>query len=196
VYMPHAQFIPFWRDTTVRSLSVVIRSEHDAAAAAAAVRARVRELDPNLAVAAVQPMERVLARAVAPRRLQMQLLAVFAAVALALALVGTYGVLAYHITERTREFGVRMALGATGGDIVHMVVREGMAPAIAGVLIGLAGAAVLTRVLTTLLFETEPLDPVAFGGTAALLLGTALAACLVPARRATRVDPCTALRAE
>ena len=196
VYMPHAQFIPFWRDTTVRSLSVVIRADGDPEAVAAAARARVRELDPNLAVAAVTPMVQVLARAVAPRRLQAQLVAVFAGIALALALVGTYGVLAYHITERTREFGVRMALGARAGQIMRMVVRQGMAPAVAGVLVGLAGAAALTRVLGTLLFETEPLDPVAFGGTAAALLAAALAACLVPAHRATRVDASAALRAE
>jgi putative ABC transport system permease protein len=196
VYMPHAQFIPFWRDTTVRSLSVVIRSEGDPEATAAAVRARIRELDRDLAVAAVRPMESVLARAVAPRRLQMQLLAAFAGIALVLALVGTYGVLAYHITERTREFGVRMALGAKADDIRRMVVREGMAPAIAGVLVGLGGAAALSRLLMTLLFETEPLDPIAFGGAAAALLLAALAACLLPARRATRVDPGTALRAE
>ena len=196
VYMPHAQFVPFWRDTTVRSLSVVIRSDRDAGAVASAVRARVRELDPDLAVAQVRPMDAVLARSLAAERLQVQLLAVFAAIALVLAVVGTYGVLAYQITERTREFGVRMALGAKATDIVRMVVRQGMAPAVAGVLLGLAGAAAATRLLETLLFETEPLDPVAFGGTAAVLLAAALAACLLPARRATRVDPSTALRTE
>jgi putative ABC transport system permease protein len=196
VYMPHAQFVPFWRDTTARSLSVVIRSDRDAGAIASAVRARVRELDPDLAVAQVRPMDAVLARSLAAERLQVQLLAVFAAIALVLAVVGTYGVLAYQITERTREFGVRMALGAKAADIVRMVVRQGMAPAAAGVLLGIGGAAAATRLLETLLFETEPLDPVAFGGTAAVLLAAALAACLLPARRATRVDPSTALRAE
>jgi ABC-type antimicrobial peptide transport system permease subunit len=133
---------------------------------------------------------------VAERRLHTLLLAFFAAVALVLAVVGTYGVLAYQITERTQEFGVRMALGARAGDILRMVLRQGMAPAIAGVLIGLGGAALLTRLLTALLYETEPLEPITFVATAAALLTAALVACVVPARRATRVDPTTALRAE
>jgi putative ABC transport system permease protein len=126
----------------------------------------------------------------------MQLLSAFAAIAFVLAVVGTYGVLAYQITERTREFGVRMALGAKAGDILRMVVRDGMQPAVAGVLVGLGGAALLTRVLASLLFETEPFDPVTFAGTSAVLLCAAFVACCVPARRATRVDPSTALRAE
>ena len=126
----------------------------------------------------------------------MLLLTTFAAIALVLASVGTYGVLAYQITERTREFGVRMALGARAADILRMVIREGMTPAIAGVLIGLGGATLLTRLLGSLLFETEPLDATTFAGTATVLLLAALTACCVPARRATRVDPSTALRTE
>jgi putative ABC transport system permease protein len=124
------------------------------------------------------------------------LLSVFAAIALVLAAVGTYGVLSYQIAERTCELGVRMALGARAGDILRMVLRHGMAPALAGVVAGLCGAAVLARLLSSLLFETEPLDPATFAATAATLLGAALAACWVPARRATRVDPSTALRAD
>ena len=141
-------------------------------------------------------LEEVVARSVAERRLQMLLLAVFAAIALVLAAVGTYGVLAYQIAERTREFGVRMAVGARAGDILRMVLRQGMAPAVAGVAAGLCGAALLARLLSTLLFETTPLDPATFGATAATLLAAALVACWLPARRATRVDPSTALRAE
>lgn len=196
VYIPHAQFIPFWPDTTVRSLAVVIRSASGAQAAVSAVRARVRELDPNLALARVRTMDAVLDRAVAAERLPAQLLAIFAAIALVLAVVGTYGVLAYQINERTREFGVRVALGARSDEIVRMVVRDGMTPAIAGVLIGIGCAAALTRVLTTLLFETEPLDIVTFATTSGVLLAAALAACCVPAGRAARVDPATALRAD
>jgi putative ABC transport system permease protein len=196
VYMPHAQFRPFWRDTTLRTFTVVVRSEADAASVAGVLRQQVRALDPNMPISAVLTMEAVVAESVAERRLHMLLLSTFAAIALILSVVGTYGVLAYQITERTQEFGVRMALGARAGDILAMVIRDGMMPAVAGVVIGLAGATLVTRLLSSLLFETTPLEPVTFAGTAGLLLLAALVACCVPARRATRVDPSTALRAE
>jgi putative ABC transport system permease protein len=196
IYMPHAQFKPFWQDATLRTFTLAIRSAGDPAALTSVVRQQVRTLDPNLPLSMVITMEDVVARSVAERRLHMLLIGFFAAVALVLAVVGTYGVLAYQINERTREFGVRMALGARAGDIVRMVLRQGMAPAIAGVFIGLGGATLVTRLLSTLLFETEPLDTVTFAGTTAILLTAALVACCVPARRATRVDPSTALRAE
>jgi putative ABC transport system permease protein len=196
IYMPHAQFRPFWRDTTLRTFTIVVRAAGDPGAMTAAVRQQVRQLDSNLPISTVITMEEVVSRSVAERRLHMLLLGFFAAVALVLAIVGTYGVLAYQITERTREFGVRMALGARAGDILRMVLRPGMAPALAGVGIGLAGAALMTRLLATLLFNTQPLDPATFAGTAIALLAAALLACCVPARRATRVAPSTALRAE
>jgi putative ABC transport system permease protein len=196
VYMPHAQFQPFWRDTTLRTFTVVVRSEADAASVAGVIRQQVRALDSTLPISSVLTMDAVIAESVAERRLHMLLLSTFAGIALILAVVGTYGVLAYQITERTREFGVRMALGAKSGDILAMVIREGMMPAVAGVAIGLVGATLVTRVLASLLFETEPLDAVTFAGTAGVLLAAALVACCVPARRATRVDPSTALRAE
>jgi putative ABC transport system permease protein len=141
-------------------------------------------------------MEEVVERSVAQRRLNVIVLGTFAAIALVLALIGTYGVLAYQISERTREFAIRLALGASARDIVRTVLGEGMAPAVAGVAIGLAAAAAVTRAMTSLLFETAPLDPVIFAGVAGLLLTAALVACVVPARRATRVDPAIALRAE
>jgi putative ABC transport system permease protein len=196
VYMPHAQFKPFWRDTTLRTFTVVVRSEADAASVGGVVRQQVRALDPNMPISAVLTMDDVVAQSVAERRLHMLLLSTFAAIALILAVVGTYGVLAYQITERTQEFGVRMALGANAGNILAMVIRDGMVPALAGVVVGLVGATLVTRLLSSLLFETEPLDPVTFAGTAGVLLLAALVACCVPARRATRVDPSTALRAE
>jgi putative ABC transport system permease protein len=173
-----------------------VKTAADPAQATAIVRQQVRALDPNLPISTVLTMEEVVARSVAERRLHMLLLGTFAAIAVILAVVGTYGVLAYQITERTREFGVRMALGAKAGDIVRMVVRQGMMPALAGVVIGLAGATLMTRLLASLLFETEPLDPATFAATAAFVLCAALIACCVPARRATQVDPSTALRAE
>ena len=196
LYMPHAQFKPFWRDTTLRTFTVVVRSAADAASVAGVLRQQVRALDSNMPISSVLTMGDVLAQSVAERRLHMLLLSTFAGIALVLAVVGTYGVLAYQITERTQEFGVRMALGARAGDILAMVIREGMMPAVAGVVIGLAGATMVTRLLSSLLFETAPLDPITFAGTAAVLLTAALVACCVPARRATRVDPSTALRAE
>ena len=197
VYLPHAQFTPFWRDTTMRSFSIAIRAASgDPLALASTVRARVRELDANLPISQVRTMASVVERSVAAPRLHMLLLTVFGVIALVLASVGTYGVLAYQITERTREFGVRMALGAKASDILRMVLREGMTPAVAGVLIGLGGAAMVTRLLASLLFETPPLDAAIFAGTAGMLLFAAFIACVVPARHATRVDPSTALRAE
>jgi predicted permease len=196
MYLPHTQFRPFWRDSTLRTFSIVVRATGDAGSVTGVVRQHVRALDPNLPISQVITMQEVVSRSVAERRLNMLLLAFFAAVALVLAVVGTYGVLAYQITERTREFGVRMALGASRGEILRMVVRQGMMPAATGVLIGLVGAAMATRLLTSLLFETRPVDQATFGGAAALLLTAALIACCVPARRATRVDPSTALRAE
>jgi predicted permease len=196
VYMPHSQFTPFWRDTTLRTFTITVKTVGDPAQAAPTVRQQVRALDPDLPVSTVITMEDVVARSVAERRLHMLLLGTFALIAVILAVVGTYGVLAYQITERTREFGVRMALGAKAGDILRMVIRQGMMPALAGVVIGLAGATLVTRLLTSLLFETEPLDPTTFAATAALVLTAALIACCLPARRATQVDPSTALRVE
>jgi predicted permease len=196
IYIPHSQFKPFWRDSTMRTLTIVVRTEGDPALATDVVRRQVRAIDPNLPISTVITMDEVFSRSVAEPRVHMFLLGFFAAVALVLAMVGTYSVLAYHTTERTREFGVRMALGAHRREIVRMVIRQGMTPAIGGVLIGVVGAAAITRVLSTLLFETEPLDVATFAATASILLGVALAACCVPARRATRVDPSIALRAE
>jgi putative ABC transport system permease protein len=192
VFLPHAQFVPFWKDTTVRAFSIAVRTSGDPLAIASAARGRIRELDRDLPISQVMTLDDVVDRAVAPQRLQMLLLTFFATVALVLAAIGTYGVLAYQITE----FGVRMALGARSGDILRMVLRQGMMPAIAGVLIGLGSAALLTRLLSSLLFETPPTDAATFAATAASLLAAALLACVMPARRATRVDPSLALRAE
>jgi putative ABC transport system permease protein len=196
IYVPHSQFRPFWRDTTLRTFTIAVKTSGDPALAAPLVRQHVGALDAGLPVSTVITMEEVVSRSVAERRLHMLLLSTFAAIALVLAVVGTYGVLAYQITERTREFGVRMALGATAGDILRMVIRDGMTPAAVGVLVGLGGAALVTRLLSSLLFEIEPVDIATFAATAGLLLLAALVACCVPARRATRVDPSSALRAE
>ncbi len=176
--------------------TLLVRGEAPAEATLAGVREAVRRVDPQQPLFNIRPMSADVAASLAPRRVIAQALSAFAVNAVGLALLGIYAVVAYQAGERTREFGVRLALGAKGSDILRMVVRQGMTPAFAGMFIGLAGAAVLTRVLTTLLFETEPLDPPTFVVTAAVLLAAAFAACCIPARRATRVDPSTALRAE
>jgi putative ABC transport system permease protein len=196
VYMPHSQFRPFWQDSTLRAFTVVVRSTVEPTALVAAVRRHVRELDANIPIAAITTMDDVVEHSVAERRLTVILLGTFAAIALMLALIGTHGVLAYQISERTREFGIRLALGASARDVMRSVLGQGMAPAVAGVAVGLAVSAAVMRAMTSLLFETAPVDPLIFAGVAVLLLGAALAACVVPARRAMQVDPAIALRAE
>jgi putative ABC transport system permease protein len=141
-------------------------------------------------------MDQVIAESVAQRRFAMLLLAAFAGLALLLALVGIYGVMAYSVTERTHEIGIRSALGATRRQILELVLGQAMVFTAAGIGLGLLGAAALTRLLATLLFEVKPIDAVTFASVAVLLAFVALLACLIPARRAARVDPMVALRYE
>ena len=141
-------------------------------------------------------METLLAGARGPARALSILIAMFAAVALLLAAVGIYGVMTYLVAQRTREIGIRMALGASARTVVAMVVGRGLALTLAATLLGMAGAAALTRTLATLLFGVGPLDPLTFAAAAALLGGVALLACYLPARRAARVDPVVALAEE
>ena len=189
VYLPHMQ-IP------VNGLSIVVRATAKPEGLAGAVRAKVREIDPDLPVTKVMTMEDVVAESVWQPRIYSILFAVFATVALLLATVGIYGVMSYTVTARTREFGLRMALGAQSIDLLRLIVGQGMRLALFGVVIGLAGAFALTRLLKNLLFEVKATDPLTFFAIAGLLTLVTLAACWVPARRATKVDPMIALRYE
>ena len=178
------------------TMTLAVRTAGGAAAVISPVRTILRELDPDLALANVQTMDEVVSRSVAQRRLTMVLLAIFAGSALLLAAVGIYGVIAYSVTQRTQEIGIRLALGAQQGDVLRMIVGQAAALAAAGILLGAAGAALLTRLMTDLLFGVQPFDPLTFGAVAAVLAAVALLASYVPGRRATQVDPVVALRAE
>ncbi len=163
---------------------------------AQAVRREIQRMDADLPVFNVRTMDHYAERAMIPRRFPMLLLAIFAAVALVLAAIGVYGVMSYSVTQRTHEMGIRIALGAGGADIGRLVVGHGFKLACAGVLLGLAGAFALTRLLSTLLFGIEPTDALTFLLVSVLLIAIAGFASYLPARRATSVDPMIALRQE
>jgi len=191
VYAPYAQGAE-----GQLSMFLVVRAERDPLALIAPVREQVRRIDPDQAVAAVSTFEARVARSVAQPRLQTMLLASFAAAAVLLAAIGIYGVMAVVVAQRTKEIGIRMALGAVRRDVLALVVRQGFALAAVGLALGVIGALALTRVLRSLLFSVSATDPTVFFGIVALLAGVALVACYLPARRAARVDPMIALRHE
>jgi putative ABC transport system permease protein len=188
-YLPYLQF-------PTRGLGVVVRSAQEPERLTAAVRRAVLSVDAEQPVYNVRTLAEVRAASYAPETFNLTLLSVFACVALVLAAVGLYGVMSYAVEQRTREIGVRMALGARAADVLRMVARQGMKLALAGLALGLAGALVLTRVMQSLLFGVTATDPLTFVCVSLLLAAVALLACLVPARRATKVDPMAALRYE
>jgi len=177
-------------------LTLLVRGSGDPAALTASIRAEVKALDAELPVSNVQKMDDMIADSLAQTRFSMTLLAVFAGVALALATVGVYGVMAFAVTQRTHEFGVRVALGARQADVLKLVLSHALKLALLGVAIGLAASFVLTSLLSTLLFGVTASDPYTFATVALLLSFVTLAASWIPARRATRVDPMVALRCE
>lgn len=179
-----------------RTATVVVRTTGAPREAVAAVRAELAALDPGLPIFGVATGDELVARSAGDRRIILALLAVFALVTVLLAATGTWGIVAYAVAERRRELGLRMALGAEAGRILGVVLGRSVALAVVGVAVGLAGAWLTSRFLTAFLFETSALDPIAYVGGAALLLTVVLLASWLPARRATRVDPCEALRAE
>jgi len=178
------------------AMSFVLRVTGEPAGLISAVRAVVAEVEPNQALHNVMTMEQRLANTTTSRRLNTALLGSFAAVALLLAVVGIYGVMSYAVTQRTREIGMRMALGARPGNVMRFVMGQGMCVVLIGAGIGLVGALALARVLRNLLFEVAPTDPATFACVTLLLATVALLACYIPARRAARIDPMVALRQE
>jgi putative ABC transport system permease protein len=179
-----------------RMLHLMVRTQAEPTSVAPAVRAAVRATDPGLPVDDVIPMTRVVEEALGGPRFAARVFGAFAVVAALLAALGLYGRLAYSVTRRTREIGVRMALGARPVDVGRLVLREGMAVAWLGIAIGLAAALAGTRVLRALLYGVDPVDPLTFVAVSVLLASVALAACLLPIRRANGVNPVDALRAE
>jgi putative ABC transport system permease protein len=188
LFIPHAQHAGLIRP------SLVVRSALPPDAIARAIRERISAYDPTLFVQRIRPMHDVVSGALSWPRFNLVLLSSFAAVALLLSAVGIYGVLAYLVTQRTREIGIRMAIGARAADVLRLLLREGMTPVVWGACAGVVGSMLLTRALRTLLYGVTPLDAISLAAAPALLLAVALLACYLPARRATRVDPLIALR--
>ena len=179
-----------------REMRMALRTEGDPLNLVASVRDELRNLDKDLPLADVRTLDTIAAEAVAGRRFTLLLTGLFAFTALTLAAVGIYGVMAYSVTQRTHELGIRMALGARQSDVLGMVIRQGMKLAVVGLAVGLAGAWLATRAMASLLFGVTATDPMTFVVISVVLAGVALGACFVPARRATKVDPMVALRYE
>jgi putative ABC transport system permease protein len=190
VYVPH-RLMPSWNTFTF-----ALRTTMDPTTLAAAVRVQLGQLDPGVPMVNVRTMDDVIARSVAPARSSMLLVGLFAAVALVLAVIGVFGVLSYTVTQRTTELGIRMALGASATRVKLLVLGQGMAPVLGGVAVGLGGAVLLTRFISSLLFGVSATDPVTFATVSMALTGVAAMASYLPARRATRVDPMSVLRQE
>ncbi|MGH7867549.1 MAG: FtsX-like permease family protein, partial [Candidatus Dormibacteraceae bacterium] len=177
-------------------MALVIRSATTPLSQISAVRGAIHKLDPQLPVYRPRTLDGIVSESSGQQRFVALLLGLFAALALTLASVGIYGVIAYSVAQRTHEFGIRMALGAQRGDVVKMVLREGMALAVAGAGVGVVAALGLTRFLQGLLYGVTPTDPGTFVAVPLVLISVALLACYIPARRAMKVDPLVALRYE
>jgi putative ABC transport system permease protein len=191
---PEAIYVPLGLNPWITGIQFAIRTSTDPETLGPAVRAALRRVDPGAPIVRMRTMDAVIAQALAPARSSTLLVGLFAAVALALAIVGVFGVLSYSVSEQTTELGIRMALGASARSVKLLVLGEGLGPVLAGIALGAAGAAALTRFMSTLLFGVEPTDPATFAAVSLLLAAVAALASYIPARRATRVDPVTVLR--
>jgi putative ABC transport system permease protein len=203
---PEVYFVMSQMAWRYRRMNLAIRTPGDPNALVNRIQKEIWSIDKDQAVYQVQTMEQMVGASIGARRFAMLLLGLFAGLALALATIGIYGVMSYSVTQRTHEIGVRMALGAGGRDVLRLVIRQGMRPALLGVLIGLAGAFAVTRLMgsllfgvsatNSLLFGVSSTDPLTYAVIALLLVSVATLACFIPARRATKVDPMIALRCE
>jgi predicted permease len=189
-------YFPQTQVSFARSMFLVVRTAQDPAPMANSIREQVASVDKNQPIYAVRTMEDLVSTSVEQPRLSLALLGIFAGLAAVLAGIGICGVMAYRVSQRSHEIGIRMALGAEPGDVLKLVLGQGMALTVVGIGLGLAGAWVLTRFLSSLLYGVQPTDPLTFAGVSLLLVGVAMLACYIPARRATKIDPMEALRYE
>jgi putative ABC transport system permease protein len=179
-----------------QAMTLIVKGQGDPNQLISSARNQVRSIDPDQPIYNIRTMDEIRGESIAPQRLNLTLLTIFAAIAFVLAIVGIYGVMSYAVTQRTHEIGIRMAIGAQPRDVFRMILGQGMMLTIIGMAAGLIGAFALTRLMATMLFNIKPTDPVTFGGVAVLLLAIALIACYIPGRRATKVDPVNSLRYE
>jgi putative ABC transport system permease protein len=189
VYWPHSELV-------MSGMTILLRTTSDPLKLVATARGELQQLDPELPMAAVVTMDQLLADSLSRSRFTMLLLGIFSAVALVLAAVGIYGLIAYSVTQRTQELGIRIALGAQRRDVLRLVLGQGARLTLLGVVLGILAALAFSRLLASMLFDVSATDPLTYAGVAGLLAVVALLACFIPARRATRVDPLVALRYE
>ncbi len=200
MYVPYGQHLDVYSTRgvwTIRAWKrLVIRTTGDPLRLAEAVRTAMADVDPELVPYDIMTMDALLADSAQEEQFWMQLLGLFAVLAVALAAVGLYGVISYSVAQRTHELGIRTALGATRTDVLTLIVRQGLVLVLLGVAIGIPAAVALTRVIASQLFGVTPTDPATFAAASVVFVGIAVLACSIPARRATKVDPLVALRAE
>ena len=196
IYRPWTQIPPKWKADFTRATDMIVKTSVEPTSLIGAIKREIRAIDKDQPIAQVQTLDDKLSESIAPQRFTLLLLGIFALMALSLASAGIYGLMSYAVTQRTHEIGVRMALGARQVDVLKLMVRQGMGLVVIGVALGLAGAFATTRLMSALLFDVTPKDPVTFAVVTAVLTIVAFVACYLPARRATKVDPLVALRYE